>query len=51
MVVTELRFFIIWKDIMTAQWETAMASPNDPEMVISNGAVGADLGLWYFSES
>lgn len=36
---------------MKAQWRAALANPNNPEMIISNGAVGADLALWYFSKS
>lgn len=34
---------------MKAQWQMAMDDPNNPQMIISNGAVGVDLALWYFS--
>ncbi|KAK8024171.1 hypothetical protein PG993_012237 [Apiospora rasikravindrae] len=47
-VVTQLHTFISWEDVATAQWKEAVAHPKNPEQIISNGAVGIDLGLWYF---
>ncbi|KAK8071021.1 glycoside hydrolase [Apiospora hydei] len=47
-VVTQLHTFVSWEDVATAQWEEAVAHPKSPEQIISNGAVGIDLGLWYF---
>ncbi|KAK8073722.1 hypothetical protein PG994_004621 [Apiospora phragmitis] len=49
-VVTQLHAFIAWEHVATAQWEEAVANPKNPEQIISNGAVGADLGLWYFRQ-
>lgn len=49
-IASQLHFYTSFRDVMTAQWQAAMADPRNPEMMISNGAVGVDLGLWYFSE-
>ncbi|KAK8040581.1 hypothetical protein PG991_000369 [Apiospora marii] len=47
-VATQLHTFVAWEDVATAQWEEAIANPKSPEQIISNGAVGGDLALWYF---
>jgi len=50
-VATQLHTFIAWEDVATAQWMEAVANPKNPEQIISNGAVGFDLALWYFRMS
>ncbi|KAK8109911.1 hypothetical protein PG999_008048 [Apiospora kogelbergensis] len=49
-VATQLHTFIAWEDVATAQWKEAVANPKSPEQIISNGAVGGDLALWYFRQ-
>lgn len=49
-VASQLHVVVAWEDVATVQWKAAVADPNNPEQIISNGAVGADLGLWYFRE-
>ncbi|KAK9774624.1 putative Glycoside hydrolase [Seiridium cardinale] len=49
-IASQLHFYVDFKDVMTAQWRAAEANPKNPEMIISNGAVGVDLGLWYFRQ-
>lgn len=50
-MASQLHVVVGWDDVATVQWEAAVADPNNPEQIISNGAVGADLGLWYFRKS
>ncbi|KAK8068032.1 hypothetical protein PG996_007144 [Apiospora saccharicola] len=49
-VATQLHTFVAWEDVATAQWEEAVAKPKSPEQIISNGAVGTDLALWYLRQ-
>ncbi|KAK8102733.1 hypothetical protein PG984_015879 [Apiospora sp. TS-2023a] len=49
-VATQLHTFVAWEDVATAQWEEAIANPKSSEQIISNGAVGTDLALWYFRQ-
>ncbi|KAK6839740.1 hypothetical protein PG995_007001 [Apiospora arundinis] len=49
-VASQLHTFIAWEDVATAQWKKAVAYPRNPEQIISNGAVGGDLTLWYFRQ-
>ncbi|KAK6077773.1 glycoside hydrolase [Seiridium cupressi] len=49
-IASQLHFYVDFQDVMTAQWRAAEANPKNPEMIISNGAVGVDLGLWYFRQ-
>ncbi|KAI0130259.1 hypothetical protein BJ170DRAFT_307871 [Xylariales sp. AK1849] len=49
-IASQIHFYIDFNWWMTAMWEAATANPNDPQIIISNGAVGIDLGLWYFRQ-
>ncbi|KAI5921800.1 hypothetical protein F4810DRAFT_721961 [Camillea tinctor] len=49
-IVSQFHDFVLYNDVMTAQWQYARAHPESPEIKISNGAIGLDLGLWYFRQ-
>ncbi|KAI0174266.1 hypothetical protein BJ166DRAFT_143252 [Pestalotiopsis sp. NC0098] len=49
-IASQLHFYIDWEDVVTTQWRASVANPKNPQMSISNGAVGVDLGLWYFRQ-
>ncbi|KAH8662167.1 hypothetical protein BX600DRAFT_465745 [Xylariales sp. PMI_506] len=49
-ISSQMHFYVDFNDVMTEQWRAAVANPRDPQMIISNGAQGVDLGLWYFRQ-
>ncbi|KAI1634468.1 hypothetical protein F4809DRAFT_665429 [Biscogniauxia mediterranea] len=49
-IVSQFHDFALYEDVMTAQWRYARAHPDSPEIKVSNGAIGLDLGLWYFRQ-
>ncbi|KAF3019728.1 hypothetical protein E8E14_009163 [Neopestalotiopsis sp. 37M] len=49
-IASQLHFVVGYDNVVTTQWRASVANPKNPEMAISNGAVGVDLGLWYFRQ-
>ncbi|KAI1502033.1 hypothetical protein F5X99DRAFT_380385 [Biscogniauxia marginata] len=49
-IVSQFHDFVLYEDVTRAQWRYARANPDSPEIKVSNGAIGLDLGLWYFRQ-
>ncbi|KAF6833121.1 glycoside hydrolase [Colletotrichum musicola] len=46
-IIQQVRLILYWQDIMIGRFEHAKANVVNPEAVISNAAIGADLVLYY----